>query len=126
MIHAYNYPFKILTASLWILGELFLDLSEQQNQQTHSHTYTKSDWELWTAAIMTNTATRDMFIDSVYKYAADGESNKPLGDWYETHDGTVYGFRARPVVGGHLALVSVANNAFVNVLIWSIACFVKC
>ncbi|KAG2056314.1 DUF1793-domain-containing protein [Suillus hirtellus] len=70
------------------------------------HTYTKSDWELWTAAIMTNTATRDMFIDSVYKYAADSESNKPLGDWYETHDGTVYGFRARPVVGGHLALLA--------------------
>ncbi|KAG0709752.1 hypothetical protein DFH29DRAFT_978606 [Suillus ampliporus] len=70
------------------------------------HTYTKSDWELWTAAIMTNTTARDMFIDSVYKYAADGESNQPLGDWYETLDGTVDGFRARPVVGGHLALVS--------------------
>jgi hypothetical protein len=70
------------------------------------HTYTKSDWESWTAAIMTNTTTRDMFIDSVYKYAADGESNQPLGDWYETLDGTVYGFRARPVVGGHLALLA--------------------
>ncbi|KAG1815522.1 uncharacterized protein BJ212DRAFT_1481299 [Suillus subaureus] len=70
------------------------------------HTYTKSDWESWTAAIMTNTTTRDMFIDSVYKYAADGESNQPFGDWYETLDGTVYGFRARPVVGGHLALLA--------------------
>ncbi|KAG2042315.1 hypothetical protein BDR03DRAFT_1006723 [Suillus americanus] len=70
------------------------------------HTYTKSDWESWTAAIMTNTTTRDMFIDSVYKYAADGESNQPLGDWYETLNGAVYGFRARPVVGGHLALLA--------------------
>lgn len=70
------------------------------------HTYTKSDWESWTAAIMTNTTTRDMFIDCVYKYAADGESNQPLGDWYETLDGAVYGFRARPVVGGHLALLA--------------------
>ncbi|KAJ8587203.1 DUF1793-domain-containing protein [Rhizopogon salebrosus TDB-379] len=70
------------------------------------HTYTKSDWELWTAAIMTNTTTRDMFIDSVYKYAADGESNQPLGDWYETLDGTVEGFRARPVVGGHLSFLA--------------------
>jgi len=25
-----------------------------------------------------------------------------LGDWYETTDGTAEGFRARPVVGGHL------------------------
>jgi hypothetical protein len=59
---------------------------------------------------MTNTTTRDMFINSVYKYAADGDSNQPLGDWYETLNGAVYGFRARPVVGGHLALVSAANN----------------
>jgi hypothetical protein len=50
-----------------------------------------------------------MFIDSVYKYAADGESRQPLGDWYETLNGAVYGFEARPVVGGHLALVSAAN-----------------
>lgn len=39
------------------------------------------------------------------KYAADGKSSQPLGDWYETSDGSVEGFRARPVVGGHLALV---------------------
>jgi len=70
------------------------------------HTYTKSDWSIWTAAIATSTTTRDSFISSVYKYAADGESNQPLGDWYETTDGSVEGFRARPVVGGHLALVS--------------------
>lgn len=39
------------------------------------------------------------------KYASDGKSSQPLGDWYETSDGSVEGFRARPVVGGHLALV---------------------
>ena len=54
---------------------------------------------------MTSTSVRDLFISSVYKYAADGESSQPLGDWYETLDGTVEGFRARPVVGGHLAHV---------------------
>ena len=75
---------------------------------------------------MTNMTTRDMFIDSVYKYAADGKSNQPLGDWYATLDGTVEGFRARPVVGGHLALVSAPRKTpAVNVLIWSKACFVK-
>lgn len=47
-----------------------------------------------------------MFITAVQKYAADGESSQPLGDWYETKDGSVEGFRARPVVGGHLALVN--------------------
>ncbi|KAJ3568603.1 hypothetical protein NP233_g5597 [Leucocoprinus birnbaumii] len=70
------------------------------------HTYTKSDWEIWTAAIVTSTSVRDLFISSVRKWAADGQSSQPLGDWYETTNGTPEGFRARPVVGGHLALVS--------------------
>lgn len=69
------------------------------------HTYTKSDWQMWTAAFMTNVTTRDMFIDSVYKYAADGANNMPLSDWYDTLSGVSDGFKARPVVGGHLALV---------------------
>ncbi|KAI0770848.1 DUF1793-domain-containing protein [Irpex lacteus] len=70
------------------------------------HTYTKSDWEIWTAAIVSSTSVRDTFIKSVRNYAADGKSSQPLGDWYETTDGSVEGFRARPVVGGHFALVS--------------------
>ena len=61
---------------------------------------------MWTAAFMTNTTTRDMFIDSVYKYAADGANNVALSDWYDTRSGVSDGFKARPVVGGHLALVS--------------------
>ncbi|KDQ64628.1 hypothetical protein JAAARDRAFT_201939 [Jaapia argillacea MUCL 33604] len=71
------------------------------------HTYTKSDWQLWTAAIVTSNTTRDLFISSVRSYAADGMSSQPLGDWYETTNGAVEGFRARPVVGGHLALLVV-------------------
>ena len=68
----------------------------------HAHC---SDWQIWTSAISTTTAVRDLFISSVRKYAADGQSSQPLGDWYETTTGAVEGFRARPVVGGHLALV---------------------
>ncbi|KAF8897656.1 DUF1793-domain-containing protein [Infundibulicybe gibba] len=66
------------------------------------HTYTKSDWEIWTAGIMTDTATRDIFISAVKRWASDGVSSQPLGDWYETTNGSPEGFRARPVVGGHL------------------------
>ncbi|KZP06336.1 DUF1793-domain-containing protein [Athelia psychrophila] len=69
------------------------------------HTYTKSDWSIWTAAIVTDTAVRDSFITGVVNYCKDGESSQPLGDWYETAGGAVEGFRARPVVGGHLALL---------------------
>ncbi|OCH92918.1 DUF1793-domain-containing protein [Obba rivulosa] len=70
------------------------------------HTYTKSDWQSWTAALVTSTIVRDIFINSVYKYAADEENSQPLGDWYETLNGDVEGFKARPVVGGHLALLA--------------------
>ncbi|KIY49337.1 DUF1793-domain-containing protein [Fistulina hepatica ATCC 64428] len=70
------------------------------------HTYTKSDWEMWTAAIVTTKTVRDMFIDAVYAYATDGDSTQPFGDWYNTTTGAVNSFRARPVVGGHLALLA--------------------
>ncbi|KAK7060516.1 hypothetical protein VNI00_001281 [Paramarasmius palmivorus] len=69
------------------------------------HTYTKSDWEIWTAGLVTDTATRDIFISAVKKWASSGTGNAPFGDWYETTNGAPQGFRARPVVGGHLALL---------------------
>ncbi|KAL0573007.1 hypothetical protein V5O48_008953 [Marasmius crinis-equi] len=70
------------------------------------HTYTKSDWEIYTAGLVTNTATRDLFISRVKAYVSNGKNNVPFSDWYETTTGVVAGgFRARPVVGGHLALL---------------------
>ena len=72
---------------------------------TKADTRDMTDWEIWTAALVTSTTVRDLLISSVFKYASDGKSSQPLGDWYETTDGSVEGFRARPVVGGHLALV---------------------
>ncbi|KAK0490834.1 hypothetical protein IW261DRAFT_1547137 [Armillaria novae-zelandiae] len=68
------------------------------------HTYTKSDWEIWTSAFMTNNETRDIFISAVKSWASDGRSSQPLGDWYETVNGNPEGFKARPVVGGHRIL----------------------
>ncbi|EIW82090.1 DUF1793-domain-containing protein [Coniophora puteana RWD-64-598 SS2] len=70
------------------------------------HTYTKSDWQMWTAAFMTDDSVRDSFIDSVYAFIGDGENNMPFSDWYDTLTGVSDGFRARPVVGGHLALLA--------------------
>ncbi|KAF5390581.1 hypothetical protein D9757_002679 [Collybiopsis confluens] len=67
------------------------------------HTYTKSDWEIWTSTLMTNTEARDLLIHSVYLWASSGTSSQPFGDWYDTVAGAPEGFRARPVVGGHLA-----------------------
>ncbi|KAJ7860128.1 hypothetical protein B0H13DRAFT_1639665, partial [Mycena leptocephala] len=64
------------------------------------HTYTKTDWEIWTAAIVTNTAVRDIFISAVKNWVSDGQNNRPFGDLYDTVSGAWVGFSARPVVGG--------------------------
>lgn len=69
------------------------------------HTYTKTDWSIWTAATVVSTSLRDQFIGSIYNYASNGKNNVPFSDWYETVTGKTVGFRARPVVGGHLALM---------------------
>ncbi|KAJ7368444.1 DUF1793-domain-containing protein [Mycena albidolilacea] len=70
------------------------------------HTYTKTDWEIFTASWVTTTTVRDLFISSVKKWVSDGLNNGPLGDLYDTVSGQIaVGFRARPVVGGHLALL---------------------
>ncbi|KDR83620.1 hypothetical protein GALMADRAFT_85982 [Galerina marginata CBS 339.88] len=78
------------------------------------HTYTKSDWEIWTAGIMTDIAGRDLFVSSVKKWASDGLSSQPFGDWYETTNGQPEGFRARPVVGGHLGGYFCVLSYFLN------------
>ncbi|VDB85451.1 unnamed protein product [Peniophora sp. CBMAI 1063] len=75
------------------------------------HTYTKSDWQIFTAALLQSTSTdvRDMFVSGVTKYSSDAlaKNTEPTSDWYETSSGGVAGgFRARPVVGGHLALLA--------------------
>ncbi|KAG6831146.1 hypothetical protein H0H92_012571 [Tricholoma furcatifolium] len=76
------------------------------------HTYTKTDWQIWTAATVTDNTVRDLFISSVKKYASAGLSSQPFGDWYDAEDGTAEDFRARSVVGGHLALVSPQSISF--------------
>ncbi|TBU30301.1 DUF1793-domain-containing protein [Dichomitus squalens] len=70
------------------------------------HTYSKSDWQIWTAGTVTSTTVRDQFVRAVLNYASDAKNNQPLGDLYDTIDGTqvANSGHARPVVGGHLAL----------------------
>lgn len=81
-----------------------------------SHTYTKSDWTMFTAACVTENTLRDNMISSVRKRASSGLGNQPLSDWYDTVTGQGEGFYARPVVGGHFALVSCCDypNAVVS------------
>ncbi|KAG8714064.1 hypothetical protein FRC08_012425 [Ceratobasidium sp. 394] len=74
------------------------------------HTYTKSDWEIYTAGTVRDVTTRNLFITRLKDYLANGKNNAPFSDWYDAVSGSVVGFRARPVAGGHFALLVLPNS----------------
>nr|WP_269456538.1 DUF1793 domain-containing protein [Nocardia terpenica] len=75
------------------------------------HTYTKADWELWTAAFLTDEPdARDLLIQRVFRFADTTGDRVPLTDWYDTVSGGRVGFAARPVVGGFFALLTLADR----------------
>jgi hypothetical protein len=64
--------------------------------------YTKSDWEMWTAALARNDTYFLRISNLVWKYVNETPTRVPLSDWYYTDgNGSWVGFRARSVVGGH-------------------------
>ncbi|OCL03285.1 DUF1793-domain-containing protein [Glonium stellatum] len=84
------------------------------------HTYTKSDWELWTAATCAP-ATRRLFVNAVAYWLNNTSTDRAFTDLYETVGSGSYPvspdsihFIARPVAGGHfslLALLKAGQNA---------------
>lgn len=74
------------------------------------HAYTKADWELWAAAWLHDQPVRDALIDAVYAFVHTSPSRVPFTDWYDTVTDRQVGFRARPVVGGVFALLSLEVN----------------
>ena len=70
------------------------------------HTYTKADWEMWTAAATNDRALRNYFINTVYRFADTSPSRVPFTDWYDTVSGRQVGFQARPVIGGVFAILT--------------------
>jgi glutaminase A-like protein/uncharacterized protein DUF5127/uncharacterized protein DUF4964 len=67
--------------------------------------YTKSDWEIWTAASLDDATARDVLIDGVYGYVTTSTARVPFGDLYFTGTGQWDSFAARPVQGGMFALL---------------------
>lgn len=74
------------------------------------NTYTKSDWELWTAAAISDKAVQKALIDGVYKFATGSTARVPFSDLYFTDTGQWHGFQARPVQGGIFALLALQKN----------------
>jgi len=65
----------------------------------NSAAFTKSDWEMWVAAM----GTQDQFntlVNALYNFAHTSPSRVPFTDWYDTKSDVRQGFQARPVMGG--------------------------
>jgi hypothetical protein len=72
------------------------------------HTYTKADWEMWTAAwLKDHSEIRDLLVAGLYAFANTTAQRVPMTDWYDTVTNRQIGFQARPVVGGFFALLTV-------------------
>lgn len=69
------------------------------------HTYTKADWELWTAASTDDPKLRQAIVDAIYKFADTSNFRGAFTDWYDTVSGQQVGFVARPVIGGMYAIL---------------------
>ena len=69
------------------------------------HSYTKADWELWTAASTDDPVLRQKFVDGIYDFANTSNFRGAFSDWYDTVSGQQSGFVARPVIGGVYAIL---------------------
>ncbi|KAL1733166.1 hypothetical protein EV714DRAFT_282162 [Schizophyllum commune] len=71
--------------------------------------YTSAQWMIW-MTMSTTTAVRDQFINALHGWLTSGITQAPFGDRFLDDTGANSGNRGRPVVGGNLALVSMASN----------------
>jgi len=62
--------------------------------------YTKLDWEFWTASLAESRSDFQKLTDPIWNWANNSIDRVPLTDWYDTKSGMQQGFQARSVVGG--------------------------
>ena len=63
-------------------------------------TYTKLDWELWTATLADNPRDFRTMVHPIFEFLNDTPDRVPMTDWYDTITAKKVGFQARSVVGG--------------------------
>lgn len=63
-------------------------------------TYTKLDWEIWTATLASNQADFQRLVRPIYEFLNQTPDRVPMTDWYDTVSAKMVGFRGRSVVGG--------------------------
>ena len=80
------------------------------------HSYTKSDWEMWTAATCTP-ETRRLFVNALGYWLNETTTSMAFTDLYDTIDEGGYPaspspiyFIARPVAGGHFSLLALERK----------------
>jgi Glutaminase A six helical-hairpin domain/Domain of unknown function (DUF5127)/Domain of unknown function (DUF4964) len=73
------------------------------------HNYAKTDWELFTAAWLSDYPIKNDLIQRIYNYANTTPSRVPFSDLYNTVTGEQVRFQARPVQGGIFALLALKS-----------------
>ncbi|RYP39286.1 hypothetical protein DL767_002295 [Monosporascus sp. MG133] len=78
------------------------------------HAYTKSDWQVWAAATSSAT-TRRLIVNALVRWLNETATTGPFGDLFQTTGDGGYppgqpAFKARPVVGGHFALLALGRS----------------
>ncbi|KAI4146366.1 MAG: hypothetical protein L6R39_003472, partial [Caloplaca ligustica] len=77
----------------------------------------KTDWQLFSAAIASSPSTRNLFINDIHAFIANGLNTVPFSDRYfvkpgptDTGGAAVVGgydaYKARSTVGGHFAVLA--------------------
>jgi hypothetical protein len=79
------------------------------------HGYTKSDWEMFVAAIASED-TKNLLIGDLARFIGETTTSSPMTDLYEAATGNwpvgAGHFTTRPVVGGHFALLALPHAAW--------------
>lgn len=71
--------------------------------------YTKSDWEMWSAALSDCPEYRERIIETMWKAMCGMDRRAPFPDWYHTEKAVAEGFQNRTVQGGLFVLLLKAS-----------------